>query len=128
MLAEAINEVDGPTGTAVGYLNEIRERAGLDPVNGLSKDAFREAVLNERRLELAFENHRWFDLKRTMETQELVSFLNAYGLRERANPTTSREGIPFSTNDFIFEAHEILFPIPQDQMRINSSLVQNPGY
>jgi hypothetical protein len=128
MLAEAINEVEGPTATAVGYLNDVRDRAGLDPVSGLSKDEFREAVLNERRLELAFENHRWFDLKRTMETQELVSFLNAYGLRERANPTTSRGGIPFSTNDFIFEAHEILFPIPQDQMRINSSLVQNPGY
>ncbi|WP_339678417.1 RagB/SusD family nutrient uptake outer membrane protein [Cyclobacterium marinum] len=128
MLAEAINEVEGPTGTALGYLNEIRDRAGLEPVNGLGKDAFREVLLNERRIELAFENHRWFDLKRTKTESELVNLLNAYGLRERANPTTSREGIPFSNNDFIFEAHEILFPIPQDQMRINSSLVQNPGY
>jgi len=128
MLAEAINEVEGPTGKALGYLNEIRDRAGLEPVNGLGKDAFREVLLNERRIELAFENHRWFDLKRTKTESELVNLLNAYGLRERANPTTSREGIPFSNNDFIFEAHEILFPIPQDQMRINSSLVQNPGY
>ena len=128
MLAEAINEVEGPTATAFGYLNEIRDRAGLEPVNGLGKDEFREVLLNERRIELAFENHRWFDLKRTKTESELVNMLNAYGLRERANPTTSREGIPFSNNDFIFEAHEILFPIPQDQMRINSSLVQNPGY
>tara|TARA_R110002111_G_scaffold114060_1_gene174989 strand:+ start:2595 stop:4103 length:1509 start_codon:yes stop_codon:yes gene_type:complete len=128
MLAEAINEVDGPTGTAYSYLNEIRDRAGLDPINGLGKDEFREVLLNERRIELAFENHRWFDLKRTKSASDLVTMLNAYGLRERANPTTSREGIPFSNNDFIFEAHEILFPIPQDQMRINSSLVQNPGY
>lgn len=128
MLAEAINEVEGPTGTALGYLNEIRDRAGLEPVNGLGKDEFREVLLNERRIELAFENHRWFDLKRTKTESELVNMLNAYGLRERENPTTSREGIPFSNNDFIFEAHEILFPIPQDQMRINSSLVQNPGY
>ncbi|MDO6439765.1 RagB/SusD family nutrient uptake outer membrane protein [Cyclobacterium sp. 1_MG-2023] len=128
MLAEAINEEEGPTGTALGYLNEIRDRAGLEPVNGLGKDEFREVLLNERRIELAFENHRWFDLKRTKTESELVNMLNAYGLRERENPTTSREGIPFSNNDFIFEAHEILFPIPQDQMRINSSLVQNPGY
>ncbi|WP_339905044.1 RagB/SusD family nutrient uptake outer membrane protein [uncultured Cyclobacterium sp.] len=128
MLAESINEVEGPTGTALGYLNEIRDRAGLEPLNGLGKDEFREVILNERRIELAFENHRWFDLKRTKTESELVNMLNAYGLRERANPTTSREGIPFSNNDFIFEAHEILFPIPQDQMRINSSLVQNPGY
>ncbi|GAB3008367.1 RagB/SusD family nutrient uptake outer membrane protein [Cyclobacterium sediminis] len=128
MLAEAINEVEGPSGTALGYLNEIRDRAGLEPVNGLGKDEFRIVLLNERRIELAFENHRWFDLKRTKTDSELVNMLNAYGLRERANPTTSREGIPFSNNDFIFEAHEILFPIPQDQMRINSSLLQNPGY
>ncbi|MEX2511512.1 MAG: RagB/SusD family nutrient uptake outer membrane protein [Cyclobacteriaceae bacterium] len=128
MLAEALNEANGPSGEAYGYLNEVRERADLDPLEGLSKDAFREAVLHERRIELAFENHRWFDLKRTKTTTELVNFLNDYGLRERANPTTSREGIPFSGNDFIFEAHEVLFPIPQDQIRINPSLQQNEGY
>lgn len=128
MLAEALNEVNGPSGEAYGYLNQVRERADLEPLEGLSQDAFREAVLHERRIELAFENHRWFDLKRTKSTPELVNFLNEYGLQERANPTTSREGIPFSGNDFIFEAHEVLFPIPQDQMRINPSLEQNDGY
>ncbi|MFC4875047.1 RagB/SusD family nutrient uptake outer membrane protein [Negadavirga shengliensis] len=128
MLAEAINEENGPTADAHGYLNQIRERAGLDPITGLSQSQFRDAVLRERRIELAFENHRWFDLKRTMSTQELVDFLNAYGLRERADPTTSRGGIPFSNDDFVFEAHQVLFPMPQDQMRINPSLQQNPGY
>ena len=120
--------MNGPSGEAYGYLNQIRERASLDPLDGLSQGAFREAVLHERRIELAFENHRWFDLKRTKTTAELVSFLNDYGLRERADPTTSREGIPFSNNDFIFEAYQVLFPMPQDQMRINPSLRQNPGY
>ncbi len=128
MLAEAINEVEGPTGEAYMYLNEIRERAGLSPINGLSQDAFRTAVLAERRIELAFENHRWFDLKRTMTVPQLVNFLNDYGLRERAEPTTSREGIPFSNNDFIFNEHQVLFPIPQDQIRINPDIAQNPGY
>ncbi|WP_114748130.1 RagB/SusD family nutrient uptake outer membrane protein [Pleomorphovibrio marinus] len=128
MLAEAINEVEGPTGEAYMHLNEIRERAGLSPINGLSQDAFRNAVLAERRLELAFENHRWFDLKRTMTVPQLVNFLNDYGLRERAEPTTSREGIPFSNNDFIFNEHQVLFPIPQDQIRINPDIAQNPGY
>jgi len=128
MLAEAINEVSGPTGDAYSYLNAIRVRAGLNPLTGLSKDAFRTAVLHERRIELAFENHRWLDLKRTKTVPELVSFLNAYGLKERANPTTSRGGIPFSNADFIFEPHEVLFPMPEVQTRINSSLRQNPGY
>ena len=128
MLAEAINEVSGPTGDAYSYLNAIRVRAGLNPLTGLSKDAFRTAVLHERRIELAFENHRWLDLKRTKTVPELVSFLNAYGLKERANPTTSRGGIPFSNADFIFEPHEVLFPMPEVQTRINPSLRQNPGY
>ncbi len=128
MLAEAMNEQSGPTGEALGYLNEIRQRAGLGQISGLGKDAFREAVLNERRLELAFENHRWFDLKRTKTTEQLVVFLNAYGEIEKENPTTPRGGIPFSDEDFKFEPYQILFPIPQDQIRINPALRQNAGY
>lgn len=128
MLAEAINEEAGPTSEAYGYLNQVRERAGLGPLGGLNQDSFREAVLKERRLELAFENHRWFDLKRTKTTEQLVSFLNAYGEVEKANPTTSRGGIPFSGEDFKFDAYQVLFPIPEAQIRINPELNQNPGY
>lgn len=128
MLAEAINEESGPTGEAYGYLNQIRQRAGLDPVSGLSKEAFRDTVLHERRIELAFENHRWFDLKRTKTPEELAAFLNAYGEVEKSNPTTSRGGIPFTEGDYIFEPHEALFPIPADEILINGELTQNPGY
>src|SRR5690606_34394981 len=126
--AEAINEVSGPTAEAVGYLNDIRDRADLDPVSGLDKDAFREKVLHERRIELAFENHRWFDLKRTKTPQELADFLNAYGDFEQSNPTTTRGGIPFSAADFVFEPYEVLFPIPANQRLINNELTQNDGY
>lgn len=128
MLAEAINEESGPTSEALGYLNEVRGRAGLDPLHGLNRDSFREAVLNERRMELAFENHRWFDLKRTMSPTEMASFLNAYGEYEKNNLTTPRFGIPFSDADFKFEPYEVLFPIPADQIRINPELTQNPEY
>jgi hypothetical protein len=128
MLAEAINEQTGPSAEAYEYLNAVRTRAGLPELSGLSKDAFREAVLKERRIELAFENHRWFDLKRTMTAEELASFLNAYGVFEKSDPTTDRGGIPFSSADFQFAPHEALFPIPADQLRINGNLTQNPGY
>lgn len=128
MLAETINEVSGPTTEAAGFLNAVRERAGLDQLNGLGKDAFRDAVLQERRIELAFENHRWFDLKRTKTPQELATFLNAYGDFEQSNPTTSRSGIPFTAADFVFEPHEALFPIPANQILINNNLTQNEGY
>lgn len=127
MLAEAINEQSGP-GDAYDLVNPLRERAGLAPLSGLDKNSFREAVLQERRVELAFENHRWFDLKRTMSPTELASFLNAHGERERSNPTTTRGPVPFSPGDYIFEPHEVLFPIPHAQILINEDLRQNEGY
>jgi len=128
MLAEAINEQGGPTTEAYDYLNAVRDRAGLDPLSGLDQTTFRDAVAKERRLELAFENHRWFDLKRTMTPEQLATFLNAYGEFEKSNPTTTRSGIPFSAGDYKFEAHEALFPIPANERRINPALTQNDGY
>ena len=77
-------------GDAYDKINPIRERAGL------AQGSFQTAVLNEIRIELAFENHRWFDLKRTMSATELAAFLNAHGELKRSNPTTDIGGIPFS--------------------------------
>jgi starch-binding outer membrane protein, SusD/RagB family len=129
MLAEAINEQsDGPTVEAYDYLNAIRSRAGLAALSGLNENSFRDAVLKERRIELAFENHRWFDLKRTKTPAELAIFLNAYAAIEKSNPTTDRGGIPFSAGDYQFSEYEALFPIPASEIRINPKLTQNPGY
>ncbi|MDO1445477.1 RagB/SusD family nutrient uptake outer membrane protein [Rhodocytophaga aerolata] len=128
MLAEAINEQTGPTDEAYGYLNQVRARAGLDPVSGLDANAFRETVLHERRVELAFENHRWFDLRRTKNPTELAAFLNAYAAQEKASPTVDRGGVAFNALDYVYEPHEYLFPIPAPQILINDKLTQNPGY
>lgn len=128
MLAEAINEQTGPTGEAVGDLNQVRTRAGLPALAGLGQDDFRTAVAHERRVELAFENHRWFDLKRTMSPAQLTTFLNAYGAREKANPTAPRPGVPFNAQDYFFSEHQYYFPIPASEILINSNLTQNPGY
>src|SRR5690606_40267620 len=65
MLAEAINESSGPSSEAYGYLNDVRERAGLSPLSGLSQGHFRIAVLNERRIALAFEDPSRIDLEST---------------------------------------------------------------
>ena len=129
MLAEAINEQPGgPTGEAYDYLNAVRIRAGLSALSGLDQTSFRDAVLKERRVELAFENHRWFDLKRTKTPEQLAIFLNAYAAIEKSNPTTDRGGIPFSSGDYQFSEYEILFPIPASERRINPELSQNLGY
>jgi hypothetical protein len=128
MLAEAINEQTGPTAEAFDYLNQVRKRAGLKEVTGLDKAAFKTAVLKERRVELAFENHRWFDLKRTMTPAELAAFMNAHGAREKAKPTVDRGGISFNAQDYVFNDYEVFFPIPAPQILINNRLTQNPGY
>ena len=128
-LAEAINELEGPTDEAYSYLNKIRERAHLAPVSGLSKEEFKKCVLHERRIELAFENHRWFDLKRTNTPEELAAFLNAYGKREMTNPTTEeRKKTAFAVGDFEFEPYEVYFPVPAREMRLNPNLKQTAGY
>jgi tetratricopeptide (TPR) repeat protein len=128
MLAEAINEQTGPTDEAYSYMNQVRERAGLTPLSGLDQNSFRDAVLHERRIELAFENHRWFDLKRTKTPEQLAQHMNTYAAKEKASPTVDRGGVAFNALDYVYEPHEYLFPIPAPQILINDKLTQNPGY
>ncbi|MDB5241048.1 MAG: RagB/SusD domain protein [Spirosoma sp.] len=107
MYAEALNEQNGPASEAYAAVNRIRKRAGLADLVDLNKDQFRDAVLLERRLELAFEGHRWYDLVRT---KRLISAVKAQ------NPTIS-----------VQERHYLL-PIPQTERDVNPALEQNPGY
>src|SRR5690606_26801093 len=60
MLAEALNEQNQPT-EAQEFLNRVRRRAGLNDVNVSGQAGLREAILTERRVELAFEDKRWID-------------------------------------------------------------------
>lgn len=105
MYAEALNEVNnGPTTEAYDAINEVRDRAGLDDLDGLSKDEFLDAVLQERRVELAAEGHRWFDLVRTNKLQTLVP-----AAKTGVSPTSRFN----------------LFPIPQKDRDLNTNLPQN---
>ncbi|WP_420149440.1 RagB/SusD family nutrient uptake outer membrane protein [Spirosoma sp.] len=81
-LAEALNE-QGKTAEAAPHLNQVRARAGLAATTASSQADMREAIFKERRVELAFENKRWFDLTRTGRVQEIIG---AYGARVKANP------------------------------------------
>lgn len=128
MLAEAINDATGPTSEAYGYLNQVRQRAGLALLSGLNQQSFNDKVLNERRVELAFENWRWFDLKRTKTPDQLSQFLNAYSAREKAFPTVGRQGIPYSQLDYVFQPYEVLYPMPSNEILVNNKLTQNNGY
>ena len=121
LLAELINEVDGPTTEAFGYLNMIRERAGLSAYTTAelaSRYQFREAVRNERRLELAFENHRWFDLLRWgIATTTVNDFLAGEAFFSEYN---------YAVNPIA--DWQTLLPIPLTVININPDVAQNVGY
>jgi hypothetical protein len=84
MLSECLNEQAYGSGDAFHYLNMVRERAGLpDRTAGTTptQAAFRTAIYHERQVELAFENHRWFDLLRTGTATDVMK---AHAAHERA--------------------------------------------
>ena len=118
LCAEAINEVSGPTSEAYGYINEVRQRAGLPELSGLDQNAFREAVYHEERVEGAFEGHRWFDLIRTGRA---ISVLNS-----KITPDPEYTVGPSEPID----EHDLLYPIPSAVITTSAPgvIVQNPGY
>jgi starch-binding outer membrane protein, SusD/RagB family len=81
-LAEALNE-QAKTVEASGFLNQVRNRAGLANTTASSQGAIRDAIMQERRVELAFENKRWHDLTRTDTYREVIT---AFATRAKANP------------------------------------------
>jgi len=120
--AEALNEISGPTAEALGYVNEVRERARnwngtmtTFPENvssGISQDDFRDLVIEERRLELAFEYKRWYDIKRLNIGEEVFKGPNSLEPHENFDPN-----------------RDYYFPLPQDELDRNDNLKpQNTGY
>ena len=110
MYAEVMNEL-GKTADALPYLNQVRQRAKLAALSGLSQADMRLALERERRVEFLYEGHRWFDLVRTGRAQTV---LNAHYASQK---------LSFSVQDF-----ELLFPIPQTEIDLNPALKQNTGY
>lgn len=103
MAAEAINRSAGGDAKAQGYLNRVRARAFGDNLHNITAtgDALKQAIWNERRLELAMDGDRFFDLVRTGQAAAKLT-------------------------GFTAGKHE-LFPIPQEEINV-SGITQNPGY
>ncbi|MDO6792594.1 RagB/SusD family nutrient uptake outer membrane protein [Tamlana sp. 1_MG-2023] len=128
--AEAQNEADGaPSAEAYDAVNEIRNRAGLGDLIGLSQDEFRAAVWKERRIEFCAEMKRRFDLIRTnrlfTETENMhTTWTTALG----SATDYSIYNVLYGTASW--PDHEWLFPIPQSEMNLNrkNNWIQNAGY
>lgn len=118
-IAEAENELNGPTAKAYGAINQVRARPSVDmPMvqPGLSKEEFREIVRLERRIEFAGEGLYYQDIIR-WQTAELV--MNEPGLDEDGNVIESRSFNP---------EKDYLWPFPDRDILLNPNLEQNPGY
>ena len=120
MLAEVLNE-QNQMAEAQEFLNLVRRRAGLNDLNVSGQAELREAILKERRVELAFENKRWIDLVRTGNAVEVM---NAYGSTLKADPAYYY----LSSSTYNVNEDHLLFPIPFLEIQINPDLQQNPGY
>ena len=123
MKAEALNKISYPSSEALELLNKVRTRvAGITPYSASdysSQDDFLNLILNERRIELAFENLRWFDLLRTGKALEVM--------REKSGGGANLNAA--SALPYMIEQKDLLFPIPQTQIDASGgALLQNPGY
>ncbi len=121
--AEAENQL-GQTAAAAADLNIVRARVSLAPVSAsLSQSAMTSAILNERRLELAFEAQRWDDLTRLGVATTVMTGLNEY--KYTCNNGTPSAPIKINYN---CDKNHWLMPIPQVEINNNPNLTQNPGY
>ena len=128
--AEAQNEAVGPDISVYEAINQVRVRSDLPPLPaGLSQIQMRDAIYRERRVELAFENKRFYDLLRLKLAEEkLNGSLHAILIKE-VNGILQYSVIPALSGSRKFYANKnYLLPIPQSAIDQNSKLVQNPGY
>ncbi|MCD7937536.1 MAG: RagB/SusD family nutrient uptake outer membrane protein [Tannerellaceae bacterium] len=116
------------TFSALDAVNMVRSRQGVDmppfPVT-LTADQFLLKLKNERRVELAFEGHRFWDLRRWKEMRQTTP---VYGVDITRNDDGSFTYEKVKVEDRPWQEYMYLYPIPQNEIYKNSNLVQNPGW
>ena len=140
--AEAVNESEGPA-AAYQYINQLRARVGMPAYSGMTKEQLRERIRNERRIELCFEDHRFFDERRwkIFEGQSMTSelgnpyykqYYNLYGVTV-TDPTLSDPSYEYKLADTyptraFTSPKNYLFPLPDADVKRAPLLGQNPGW
>lgn len=125
--AEAENEVNGPNATVYELLDQIRHRGGItgnvaDRTDLNTKEAMRNFIHKERTVELAFEEHRWWDVRRWGVAVEALS-RDIYGVDVAANGTVTRK----VAQNRVFEEKMYLYPIPEAE-EWKTGIANNQGW
>ena len=118
----------GKTDDALNAINQIRERAGIAKLTSIT----REQIRHERKVELAFEGHRYWDLRRWRIATSVIP-VNRSGLRYVLDYNTRKYKVMILKNYDgvaapIFDEKNYYMPITATRISNNPSLVENPGY
>ncbi|MEE1946974.1 RagB/SusD family nutrient uptake outer membrane protein [Pedobacter sp. KR3-3] len=125
--AEAQNEAVGADASVYAAINAVRARVGMPNLpTGLSQSDMRLRIRHERRVEFAFEEHRFWDIRR-WKIAEAVLNGKLHGIQAIAGTTTTYNQVDAA--DAKFDASKMyLFPIPFNELVSNKSMVQNPNW
>lgn len=126
--AEAQNEATGPDQSVYDAINLVRARAGQPAIaTGLTQAVLRDRIRNERRVELCFEEHRFFDVRRwKLGSVYFKESIRKVQIIKETNGTYTYSYPKWEDRDY--KEHQNVMPIPQSEMDKNGRLVQNTGY
>ncbi|MGX5691380.1 RagB/SusD family nutrient uptake outer membrane protein [Arcticibacter tournemirensis] len=135
--AEAMNEAYGPDAVPNGYtlsarqaIQQVRDRVGMPSLPaGLNKDDMRARIRNERAVELAFEDFRWYDILRWRAKEIITQPMFGMRVVKNANGsfTYTRTRLT-SSYQKVHEPYMDLYPIPRSEIYKSQKLKQNPGW
>lgn len=144
--AEACNEA-GDQAKAMGYVNQVRARVAMPAYSGMNQSRLRERIQNERRIELVFEDHRFFDERRwklfegktaSSETNlpRYQQVYNLYGITPASSPNDDGTySGSYSYNSSLKDPvrafrspKNYYFPIPDNEVKAVPNWRQNPGW
>ncbi len=131
MYAEALNEFSGPSKEVYDAVDSVRWRAGLSPYQlpaGLSQDDMRKAIQHERQVELAFEEHRFFDVRRWKIADETENkIMTGMKITRDISGNYVYQVVDVRAHNFR-PSSMYLWPFPQSETAKSPELLQNPGY
>jgi starch-binding outer membrane protein, SusD/RagB family len=138
LYAEALNESQGPGPEVYAYVNLVRERAGLasvesawsnfssNPAKYTSQEGLREIIHQERMIELAFEGHRFWDLRRWKEADSQLNMpVMGWDMMQATDAAYYRPSMIYNQT---FGLKDYFWPIRESDVARNRNLIQNLGW